>query len=133
MEIEASLIHCVQDQLNPDEEVARFLSTPNRPTAVFCVNDHNALVMMRVCKELGLKVPDDISLIGFDDTEEASHADPPLTTLSVPKEYLGRLAVRRLLLQIQSVGTKMENDPPIVTQVPVTLVKRQSCRAINVG
>jgi len=129
LNVDRESIYCVQDQVNPYDEVAQYLTRPNRPTALFCVNDHYALVVMQVCKKLGLRVPEDLSIAGFDDTDESAQAQPPLTTLSVPKEYLGQLGVRRLLLRIQSSGTKTESDPPLVIQVPVTLVKRESCCA----
>ena len=72
-----------------------------RPTAVFCFNDHAALRSFATIREAGLKVPDDISLMGFDDYEIAALAEVPLTTMEHPKSRLGRWAAEVLFEQIE--------------------------------
>ncbi len=67
------------------------------PTAVFCYNDMTALGALRVIRSRGLRVPEDISLVGFDDLFIASYTDPPLTTIRQPKRQMGRLAMELLL------------------------------------
>jgi len=83
------------------------------PTAVFCYNDMTALGALRVARMRGLRVPEDISLVGFDDLFIASYTEPPLTTIRQPKRRMGQRAME-LLLQLLRGGT---------------LSKRSGCRA----
>ncbi len=69
------------------------------PTAVFCYNDMTALGALRVARMRGLRVPADISLVGFDDLFIASYTEPPLTTIRQPKRQMGQRAME-LLLQL---------------------------------
>ena len=73
------------------------LSEPSRPTAVFACNDNMALGVYRAAHALGLRVPDDLSVIGFDDLVEAGLASPPLTTVRQPIAEIGAAALRSLL------------------------------------
>jgi DNA-binding LacI/PurR family transcriptional regulator len=66
-------------------------------TAIFCANDESAVGAMRALHQAGLRVPQDVSVVGFDDIEVAQHLIPPLTTVRVDKEAIGAWAVRRLL------------------------------------
>jgi len=68
-----------------------------RPTAIVCVNDFMATGVMRGLRDRGVRVPDDISVTGFDNVTLAEYADPPLTTVDIPRDEIGRLAVDRLL------------------------------------
>ncbi len=77
------------------------LDQVERPTAVLYVNDEHALAGLRVLREAGLTVPADISIIGFDDTDEAASADPPLTSVRVPRFRIGFLAGRSVLDHIR--------------------------------
>ncbi|VXC62910.1 Transcriptional regulator, LacI family [Burkholderia sp. 8Y] len=67
------------------------------PDAVFAYNDAAALAAMRVCLAHGLRVPEDIAFVGFDDIPAAAHSSPPLSTVAVDKEALGRRGVELLL------------------------------------
>ncbi|WP_175938964.1 LacI family DNA-binding transcriptional regulator [Caballeronia sp. BCC1704] len=67
------------------------------PDAVFAYNDAAALAAMRVCLAHGLRVPEDIAFVGFDDIPAAAHSAPPLSTVAVDKEALGRRGVELLL------------------------------------
>jgi DNA-binding LacI/PurR family transcriptional regulator len=66
-------------------------------TALLCHNDEIAIGALRALKDAGLRVPEDISVVGFDGTELASHADPPLTTVATPLEEIGARGVELLL------------------------------------
>jgi DNA-binding LacI/PurR family transcriptional regulator len=66
------------------------------PTALFCGNDLTALGAMSALEELGLRVPEDVSVVGFDDIFFARLARPPLTTVHIPRERLGRLVLETL-------------------------------------
>lgn len=69
---------------------------PYLPTAFFADNDYIATFCIRSLKEHGYRVPEDISVIGFDDIELAPSMDPPLTTMHIPQESMGELAAKRL-------------------------------------
>ncbi|MDR3429211.1 MULTISPECIES: LacI family DNA-binding transcriptional regulator [Silvimonas] len=73
------------------------LALPERPDAIFAYNDATALAAMRVCQEAGLRVPQDIAFVGFDDLGVAATAQPGLTTLAVDKIALGREGISLLL------------------------------------
>lgn len=85
------------------KDFKEFLVTnPELPTAFFADNDILAAASIRAIKEHGLKVPEDISIIGFDDIPVCEVLDPPLTTMNVPKQILGALAVERLINNINN-------------------------------
>ena len=68
-------------------------------TALFCANDETAIGAMQALREAGKRIPEDISIIGFDDIAMAAHLTPALTTIRVNKEALGAIAVKQLLEQ----------------------------------
>lgn len=76
------------------------LSLPDRPTALFCISDVIALGALRVAKEMGLRVPEDLSVVGFDDVEYATMFRPMLTTVSQPCYQLGKTSCELLLEQL---------------------------------
>ncbi len=73
------------------------LQLPECPTAIFAANDLSAIRVMEVAVELGLRVPEDLSVVGFDNVPEAANAVPPLTTVAQPLHQMGAEAVRLLL------------------------------------
>ncbi len=77
--------------------VREFLARPHRPSAVFARTDALALAMLAVAPELGLRVPEDLSVVGFNDLPEAAGARPPLTTMASPRRALARTALETLL------------------------------------
>jgi DNA-binding LacI/PurR family transcriptional regulator len=79
------------------KSVARILSGQPRPTAVVAGNDEIAYGLWRSLQRHTMKVPDDISLVGFDDREEAVLMDPPLSTVRVHKEEIGQTCMKMLL------------------------------------
>jgi LacI family transcriptional regulator len=79
------------------ESVGRILSRRSRPTAVVAGNDEIAYGLWRALCRRGVKVPDEISLVGFDDREEAVLMDPPLSTVRVHKEEIGETCMKMLL------------------------------------
>lgn len=80
----------------------RLLEMLMNSTAVVCYNDDLALTMMQFCKEYGINVPEDVSIVGVDDSKIASICDIPLTTVAHPHRRLGEMAARSLLDQIGS-------------------------------
>ena len=78
------------------------MSLPQPPTAIFCHSDVMAIGALSQAKRMGLRVPDDVSLVGFDDIKLAQYCDPPLTTVSQPRYQIGREAMLLLLEQLHS-------------------------------
>ena len=91
------------------------------PTAIFASNDLSALGAMDAAREQGLHIPDDISIIGFDDIPQASLVYPKLTTVRQPLENMGRVAVRMLLEQIED-----RSRPPQHAVLATQLIIRDS-------
>jgi LacI family transcriptional regulator len=79
------------------ENTRALMSLPNPPTAIFCSNDRMAVGCYEALKELGLRIPDDVSVIGYDDDEVSRHLSPQLTTLVLPHRSMGRWAVEKAL------------------------------------
>ena len=98
----------------------RLLGRKEPPTAIFCFNDEMAIGVMQTARRRNLHIPDDLSLIGFDDIRFARFLDPPLTTVAQPMRQIGEGTVK-LLLQILR-GEKM----PESMTLPHTLVVRSS-------
>jgi len=99
----------------------RLLRLPSPPDAVFCYNDLLAIGAMRTILSSGLRIPEDIAVVGFDDIEDARYAFPSLTTISPDKENIARLAVARLFERI-----KGDEAAPASRSVEYRLVIRES-------
>jgi DNA-binding LacI/PurR family transcriptional regulator len=84
----------------------QLLALSEPPTAVFCYNDMSALGALRVLYGRGIKVPEDLSLVGFDDLAIASYTSPLLTTVSQPKQQMGRMAMEILIKLLSRVDSK---------------------------
>lgn len=108
------------------EHVKKLLGLEQRPTAIFAANDINAIYGYRAIMDLNFRVPDDISIVGFDDIELSRISAPPLTTLRVYKEEMGSIAVRTLIKIINS-----EIERPVTTLIPVKLIERESVRSVE--
>jgi LacI family transcriptional regulator len=97
------------------------MKLPEPPTAIFCANDELAIGALEAIKELSLRVPDDVSLVGYDDRQEAVHKRPPLTTVALPFYEMGKLALNLLLAEIR--GEKVEAG---IHYVQCPLIERSS-------
>lgn len=93
-------------------------------TAVFCGNDLIALGVMKYLKEQGKKIPEDCSVVGFDDIQIASHVDPPLTTVRQPKYQMGYQAVETMIGLLSGDLEALENKTIVLM---AELVVRGSC------
>ena len=96
------------------------IDTGVRPTAVFCGNDVLAVGALRMARELGIVIPDEMSIVGFDDIELAEIAYPPLTTVHVPHREMGRRAALAL------VNLLKEGKPIEPIELPATIVMRNT-------
>jgi LacI family transcriptional regulator len=108
-------------------EAARVLmAQPKLPTAIFAANDAMAFGVMDALKEKGLRIPGDVSVVGFDDDPAANHVYPRLTTVRQPLSEIGERAVRLVLQRIRAKGQEGgADDAPI--ELPSALVIRDSC------
>ncbi|MBK6724872.1 MAG: LacI family DNA-binding transcriptional regulator [Acidobacteria bacterium] len=95
------------------EGMKRLLSLPSPPTAVFARNDFTAVGAMSAIKDAGLSIPQDIAIVGFDDTPLASHMMPALTTVRQPMRLLGQLAAEMLLKRI-AIEDELERDERVL-------------------
>jgi LacI family transcriptional regulator len=103
------------------EAARKLLALPRPPTAIFAANDQSALGALSAAQALGLRVPRDLSLVGFDDVPQSAQIQPPLTTVRQPMETMGRAAVNTLLALLAGLPA----PSPILT-LPTELVVRAS-------
>jgi LacI family transcriptional regulator len=108
-----------------EQPALQLLEMPERPTAIFAANDLSAIETVEVAQTLGLKVPDDLSVVGFDNVPESALIDPPLTTIDQSIQQMGFEAVRLLVATIED-----PSRPAVHVTLPTELVVRQSCRPI---
>jgi LacI family transcriptional regulator len=124
---------------------SELLTQDERPTAIFAANDHMAWGVLEFAQEYGLCVPEDIAVVGFDDTPPSRYKQPPLTTVRQPFQEMGKRAAELLLWLIglpRNVGDERRRPPslepplplrgytpPLNLQLETSLVIRQSCGA----
>jgi LacI family transcriptional regulator len=101
------------------------LSLSNPPTAIFAANDQSAIGTIETARGMGLRVPDDLSVVGFDNIPEATHSNPLLTTVDQFIDRMGRVAAEKLVGMIQ--GEALEGDS---YRMPTQLIVRDSCQAV---
>lgn len=115
-----SLIRADNDKEVADEVLAR-LNSDDPPTAVFAVNDTMALSLMHAVEQTGRKVPDDLSVVGFDDDPSAARARTPLTTVGLKKRDIGAVSARLVLDRLAH-----PEKPGVHLVQPTNLVVRES-------
>jgi LacI family transcriptional regulator len=119
----AGIIDCAWWPGPARNAVAQFLSTARPCTAMICMNDRVAMGTYQAVADAGLRVPDDISIISFDDSELAGWLHPRLTSVAIPHFALGFSAVEMLL---------RPRHPPSIRRLPMPLVNRDSIRQLPV-
>lgn len=115
------------DRTDAQAAVLRLINRAPEITAIFACNDNVAIGVMNALHEVGLRVPQDISVIGFDDIDLAQEVTPPLTTIHVDKVLIGTMAVRHLKDRVL--------DPertPVKTMVSTQLIERKSVGSVAV-
>jgi LacI family transcriptional regulator, repressor for deo operon, udp, cdd, tsx, nupC, and nupG len=93
----------------------QFCNMKQPPTAIFCMNDEMAIGAMQTLKAQGIRIPEDMSVTGFDDISYAKYCDPSLTTISQPAEEMGKMAMD-MLLRIIEGETLSQNDCVLPTE-----------------
>ncbi len=108
--------------INVGEQTLReFMELPSPPTAIFATSDMLAIGTLNAARGLGMRVPEDLSVVGFDNVDFAAHTNPPLTTVAVPAGPMARIAVG-ILRDLQ-----FTSPPPVHHVLPTHLVIRKSC------
>lgn len=114
-------------QTQSGEELAkRVLELPRRPTAVVAINDMVAFGMMRYFRHAGIRMPEDISILGFDDSIFCDLSHPSLTTVKVQPEQMGRMAGMLLLNDLHGLGKE-----PVNLSLEPGVVRRESVRELS--
>ena len=109
--------------LGGEESIKKLLDLPSPPTAVFCSNDYIALGALKGARDMGLTLPKDLSIVGFDDMQTASYMVPALTTVHQPAYEMGQRAAE-LLLQLIEAPSK-----PVQNMMETNLIVRESTTA----
>lgn len=104
----------------------KIFKSDHLPTAIFAASDSIAFGAMRAIQEKGLSIPDDISIIGFNDTEMSSYTTPALTTISAPAYDMGQHGANLIY-----AATNLNINTPLKAKIPCQLMKRESCKKIN--
>lgn len=108
LNLETGPIHDDQIWDQTLKSAAGFARMKNPPTAIFCSSDMVAIAAIHSLKAEGIRVPEDISVMGFDDIEIASLFDPGITTMYIPKHTIGRDAFKLLLKRLEHAGAPTE-------------------------
>lgn len=104
----------------------KILALKERPTAVFCFNDIMALAAISTFRQAGLDIPNDISVVGYDNIDLAAFFSPPLTTVHQPKNRLGKNAIKMLLNRIENKDMVQQ-----MIHLQPELIERQSVKSIR--
>jgi LacI family transcriptional regulator len=112
------------------EATKKLLAARKKFTALFAFNDISAMGAIRACREAGLRVPDDVSVVGFDDIESAAYQNPALTTVRQPLHEMGRIAAETLLRRIRRSGSDSHGGE---TMVEPTLIVRETTSRVSDG
>jgi GntR family transcriptional regulator of arabinose operon len=116
--------NAVMSQVEAQRRYAEFLARPDRPDAIFAVNDLVALDVIHAAQRCGLRIPEDVALVGFDDLSFAAHLRPALTTVAQSLMDVGARAADLLINRIEG-----QVGPPKHIVLPTDLIVRESCGA----
>lgn len=108
------------------EGAKRLFTQQPYPTAIFALGDITAVGVLHAARELGITMPDDVSLVGFDDIPLAAYCLPPLTTVAQPVYDMGRVAAQRLIKRIENAVDDTQR-----TILDAVLVERESTMALT--
>ncbi|MEU6238263.1 LacI family DNA-binding transcriptional regulator [Kitasatospora sp. NPDC047058] len=120
---EGRLVPAPFDRVRAHAEALALLARADRPTAVFCTTDDQAIGLLRAADDLGIRVPEDLAVAGFDDIAEAVIAGPPLTTVATAQDEMARAAVDLVL----KAREDEEPAPAGARTFPARMVVRRSC------
>jgi len=105
-----------QDSLEGGQSAARGILTGDfQPTAILCVNDFMAIGVLRELRERGFRVPEDVSVTGFDNIRLSEYVWPPLTTADIPRDHIGQLAFEALVND-ESISRETVIQPEVIVR-----------------
>lgn len=113
----------LSDEVTAQKVLSALFDSPDRPDALFTANNACTICVIKTLRILGIEVPRDVALVGFDDVDFYTLLNPPVTTIRQPAAELGRTSARLLLQKIRSTSPAASAR----TVLPVTLMIRQSC------
>ena len=117
----ARIVQVAYSVANGRSALRKLIATNPEVTAIMCTSDALAIGALAESRALGLVVPRDLSITGYDDIDMAAHTDPPLTTVNVPALDIGRLAADHLIAAIGGLPS------PMSSELPAAIVIRGSC------
>lgn len=107
--------------------MVEMINKKDLPTAIFCASDPIAIGALRALQEHNIKVPEDISIIGFDDIKAASFTNPPLTTVYAPATLMGEYGANA----VYHILSKYTSPSPMKIILPCFLIERESCSKVD--
>lgn len=119
--LEPFIVETELSRLGGQAAVQELLGRSRQVTALFCCNDETAIGALSTIREMGLKIPQDVSVIGFDNIDLAGETTPPLTTIHVHKSWMGSLGVQALTERVRN-----PEQPKITTIISTDLVIRDT-------
>lgn len=117
---EELLVHGDYTQEGGRQAMTTLLNLPDPPTAVFCANDYSAFGALATARRHGCQIPQDLSIVGFDDVDEAAHVTPPLTTIRQSPRELGATSATKLIERLQG------RTEPVRIPIEFSLIVRES-------
>ena len=123
-EASVTLMQLWDDSMNDEQNFAHIeevMKKSNRPTALVCANDDIAILLYDVLKKISLRIPQDVSVTGFDNRTESSYCEPPLTTVRVYKAELAALVVETLMKRVE-----YPDRHPVTVLLGTELIERKS-------
>jgi DNA-binding LacI/PurR family transcriptional regulator len=119
---ESYIVPCTYDGLTVGESLRTLLSLPEPPTAIVAGNDNIAIAVMEAARELGISVPHQLSVVGFDDISASSQVTPKLTTLNQPLQRIGESAADLLMARLN----QEQRDTTLVLHPPELMVREST-------
>lgn len=119
---ERYVVPCTYDGLSVSDSLRSVLALPEPPTAIVAGNDNIAIAVMEAARELGITVPHQLSVIGFDDISAASQVTPKLTTLNQPLQEIGECAADLLIARLN----QEQRDTRLVLHTPELMVREST-------
>lgn len=124
--VQENVVTCEWSMEGGDRAFRKLMDRDRPPTAVIAGSDVVALGALGAAYSLGMRIPDDVSIAGFDNAPNSEYSIPPLTTLKYPAAGLGRMAARSVLRQLEQGRTA-----PVRKVLPLELLERESCGPIG--
>lgn len=124
---EKLIVHCNDLHTDPIKATETLLTLTEQPDAIFCMNDPVAILAMQVLKERKVRIPEEVSVIGFTNEPVSQFIEPSLTTVAQPATLMGQTAAKLFIQQIEN----QENFKPITKVLPTQLIVRNSTRKLK--